>query len=319
MKKFTYIIPLFLCFFVQAQQTLMYTQYTFNKAGVNPAASGTDITQTYIYVFGLNRQWLAFDNAPKSNFVNFSYTIRPPRGYRFWQNVGVYADNDDAGLISNTGAYLSYTFHTLLRKKNILSIGVFAGARRYARSGFAFDANDPAIKNSRASLILYPDIIPGVRISNKKYFAGASIRQITINQLKDFKGHKIGGPSRLYPSVYLEYGRTTELGEQLLMMPSIALNAPLKGIPAVDANLMFYIANRVGLGASLKNLNFASGIFQIRFLKNVTAGFAYSYPINKVRLVAQTSYELMIGITPLGMNTKLVGVNSIVRCPTLTY
>lgn len=297
----------------------MFTQYTFNKAGMNPAASGTDITQTFNYVFGLNRQWLAFDNAPKSNFVNLSYTIRPPRGYRFWQNVGFYADNDDAGLISNMGAYLSYSLHTLLRKKNVVSFGIFAGIRRYARSAFQFDANDPAVRNSKNSLLLYPDLIPGVRISNKKYFAGISVRQLTVNKLKDFKGNRIGGPSLLYPSVYLEYGRTTELGEQLLMMPSLALNAPIKGVPNLDAMLMFYIANRVGLGASVRNASFASGIFQLRFLKNVTAGFAYSYPINRTRLVAQNSYEFIIGITPMGMNTRLVGVNSIVRCPTLTY
>src|SRR5436190_7475909 len=123
-------------FFVHAQQTIMFTQYTFNKAGMNPAASGTDMNQKYNYVFGLNRQWIDFDNAPKTNFFNFSYTIRPPRGYKFWQNAGLYVDNEDAGLMTNGGVYLTYTIHTLIRKKTVLSFGLFAGARRYARSPF---------------------------------------------------------------------------------------------------------------------------------------------------------------------------------------
>src|SRR5687768_2358865 len=113
MKFLFCIASLVLLQSLTAQQTIMYTQYTFNKAGMNPAASGTDITQKYYYVFGLNRQWLAFENAPKSNFVNFSYTIRPPRAYKFWQNVGIYVDNEDAGLMGNMGGYLSYSVHTL--------------------------------------------------------------------------------------------------------------------------------------------------------------------------------------------------------------
>jgi type IX secretion system PorP/SprF family membrane protein len=302
-----------------AQQTIMFTQYTFNKAGLNPAASGTDMNQKYNYVFGVNRQWLDFDNAPKTNFFNFSYTIRPPRGYKFWQNAGIYIDNEDAGLMTNAGAYLSYTIHTLVRKKTVLSFGLFAGGRRYARSPFNFDPADPAVRNSKTSLLLYPDIIPGVRLSNKSFFAGISVRHLTINKLKDFNGNKIGSGSLLNPSIYLEYGKTIELGEQLLMMPSVALNTPILAPPIIDGSLMFYLANRAGLGVSVRNMSFASGIFQIRFLQNMTAGFAYSYPINKTRLVAQTSYELMIGVTPMGMNHKFIGVNAIARCPTLSY
>jgi type IX secretion system PorP/SprF family membrane protein len=302
-----------------AQQTLMYTQYTFNKTGMNPAASGTDIKQDFYYVYGLNRQWLAFENAPKGNFVNFSYTLRPPRSYRFWQNFGIYADNEDAGLVRNFGVYGTYAIHTLLRKKTVLSMGIFAGARRYARSTSGFDQNDPAVQNSNIVLWMYPDIIPGIRLSTKEYFMGLSVRQIIFPSLKNFNGNQIGSPSKLRPNIYFEYGRTTELSDQLLMMPSFAINAPIIGPPTVDGTLMFYYANRIGIGAAARNLNFASGILQIRFLKNMTAGFAYSYPLNKTRFVSQHSYEIMIGITPLGMNTNLIGPNAIVRCPSLTY
>jgi len=317
--KILLLIFIFAMGVLSAQQTPMYTQYTFNKAGMNPAASGTDLKQSFYYVYGLNRQWLAFENAPKTNFVNFSYTIRPPRAYRYWQNIGVYADNDDLGLMRNFGIYGSYTFHTLLRKKTVLSLGVFAGARRYARSAFGFDANDPAVANSSVVMWLYPDIIPGLRLSTKKYFFGVSARQIVFTRLKNLTGKQMGSPSRLTPNIYIEYGRVIEWSDQVIVMPSMAVNTPIFGPPTVDASLIVYYANRIGVGAAMRNVNFASGIFQIRFLKNMTAGFAYSYPINKTRFVAQHSYEIMIGVTPLGMNTKMLDVNSIARCPTLTY
>lgn len=103
------------------------------------------------------------------------------------------------------------------------------------------------------------------------------------------------------------------------MMPSVALNTPILGLPIVDANLMFYFANRLGLGLGMRNTSFASGIFQIRFLKNMTAGFAYSYPVNLTRYAAKNSYEVMIGIIPFGMDTHLSGRHSIAKCPTLSY
>ena len=58
MKAFGVYILLFVCLGFKAQQTVMFTQYTFNKAGMNPAASGTEIDQKYYYAFGGARQWV---------------------------------------------------------------------------------------------------------------------------------------------------------------------------------------------------------------------------------------------------------------------
>jgi len=319
MRTLAVYISIFICCVFKAQQTPVYTQFTFNKAGVNPAASGSDIERIVFYAFGTNRQWVDFENAPKQNFFNVSYTIRPPRSYKRWQNVGIYYDNDDAGLLGSMGIYGNYTVHYLLRKKVVASFGVYAGARYYTRSIGGFDPADPAVNKTRTSLWVYPDIIPGARISDKKYFVGLSVRQITIYKLQNFKGRKIGSPSKLRPSVYFEYGRMITLSDNLLMMPSIALNTPIISLPLVDANIMFYYANRVGLGAGIRNASFISGIFQIRFLENMTAGFAYSYPINNVKYVAKNSFELMVGVVPMGMSAKLTGRHSIARCPTLSY
>ncbi len=308
-----------LCLGNKAQQTIMFTQYTFNKAGMNPAASGTDITKEIYYCVGLNRQWVGIDNSPNQSFLNVSYTIRPPRSYKRWQNVGVYFDNDNSGLIGSQGIYANYTIHYLIRKKLIASFGVFAGVRRYSRSTAGFDINDPAVAKTKTSLFLYPDIIPGVRLTDKKYFVGLSVRQISIYKLQDFKGRKIGSPSKLKPSVYMEYGRLMTLNDNLLMMPSLALNTPILGLPLIDLNVMFYYANRVGLGAGIRNTSFLSGIFQIRFLENMTAGLAYSYPINAARYAAQNSFEIMIGVVPMGMDAKLTGRHSIAKCPVLSY
>jgi hypothetical protein len=91
----------------------------------------------------------------------------------------------------------------LVRKKYVLSFGIYAGVRKYDRSVSSFDVNDPVVQKNRSSVILYPDLIPGVRFSGAKFFLGASVRQLTITKLQDFRGRKIGGPSKLYPSLFV--------------------------------------------------------------------------------------------------------------------
>ncbi|MCC6370042.1 MAG: PorP/SprF family type IX secretion system membrane protein [Bacteroidia bacterium] len=303
-----------------AQQTIMYTQYAFNKAGLNPAASGTEINQEIFYAIGVNRQWIGFANAPKQNFVNFSYTIKPPRSYRYWQNAGVYVENDDSGLLSYDNFYGSYTFHLLLRKTMVASFGVYAGMRSFSRSlSGGFDPSDPAVAKNKTTIYTLPDIIPGFRLSDKKFFMDVSIRQLTVYKMQDFKGRRIGSPSRLKPSIYFDYGRKISLSDYLLMMPSFAVNLPVIGPPLVDANVMFFYSNTFGAGISLRNLSSASAIVQVRFYKSLSLGVAYSYPLGALRQTAPNSLEVMLGIIPLGMNTKVAGKHSIAKCPALSY
>ena len=322
--KSIYKLIFFCCFLTSAklvsQQTVMYTQYGFNKAGINPAAAGTEINQGLFYAFGVNRPWSGIDNSPKQNFINLSYTIRPPRSYRHWQNVGIYLETDRGGVIGNDNLYFNYTFHLLLRKTTLASFGVYAGARYFKRRlGGVVDQNDPAVINSSGSVYTFPDIIPGFRLSDKKYFLDIALKQITIYKLQDFKGRRLGGPSLLQPSIYFDYGRKIVLSDFLLMMPSIAVNAPLLGPPLIDYNVMFYYANTLGFGVGMRNISSASAVFQFRFFKKITVGFAYTYPVGNIRYAAKNSYELMIGVIPIGMNTKVVGKHSIAKCPVLNY
>lgn len=314
----TYLI-LFLVASATAQQTPVFTQYTFNKAGVNPAASGTDINQKYNYVFGINRQWVGFDNPPKTNFVNFSMTLRPPRSYHYWQNVSIYVDTEENGIFSNNGIYAGYTFHVLLKRNWVASFGVYAGIRSNYVSVGTVDPADPIFQKSNYRAFLYPDIIPGLRLSNKKMFVDLAMRQITTPKLKDFHGNSIGGPSTLKPSLFVAFGRKIGLSDNFVFMPSVALNTALIHYPDVSLNAMVYYVNRMGAGVALRNLNFLSFIYQIRILKTVTVGFAYSTSLNTARYAAPHSFEIMVGMVPIGMNSKSTGKHSVARCPGLEY
>jgi type IX secretion system PorP/SprF family membrane protein len=317
----TIVVTSFLLFAVllEAQQTMAFTQFAFNKAGMNPAASGTMMDQKYFFCAGLRRQWSTFDNSPKQNFVNFSYTRRPMRSYRYWQNYSFYADNDEAGLLGNSGVYLGYSMHWLLRKKHLLSFGLYGGLRIFQRNTGGFDMSDPAVMNSPNTILLYPDFIPGVRFTDHRTFVGASIRQVTINKQRDRKGRSIGTSSTLQPTVYLDWGRKIPITDRLLAMPAAAVYLPVVGLPVIEANLMYFYATRIGMGLGLRNASFASAILQIRFLENFSAGFSYSYPLNATRFTGGHTFEFMVGIVPYGMESPMNAGHSVARCPNLSY
>jgi type IX secretion system PorP/SprF family membrane protein len=303
----------------RCQQTPNYVQFIFNKSGINPAASGTNINQKYYFTFGANRQWIDMDNAPKQTFGNFSYTIRPPRSYTYWQNIGGMIERDQSGAMTNAGYYINYTIHLILRKNLVTSFGVYAGVRQFFLSTNMIDPNDPVLQRSNYKTLAYPDIIPGLRLSNKKFFFDIVARQITIFSQQDYRGNQIGGPSRLNPAIFAAYGKVFPVNDYCTLLPSVALNTAIIGIPTINTNIMLYYANRFGIGLSSRNASFIGAIFQVRMLQNLCAGFSYSYSVNKISSVAPNSFEVMIGIVPMGLDGKFKGGRSVARCPALDF
>ncbi|MCE3227209.1 MAG: hypothetical protein K0S32_1760 [Bacteroidetes bacterium] len=308
-----------LCFILKSQQTTNYVQYVFGKSVINPAASGTNINQKINYIFGANRQWVDFDKAPKATFVSGSYTIRPPRSYSYWQNIGFLVERDQSGVMSNNGVYGSYTIHMLLRKNLVASFGIYAGARMFFLSQYAIDPNDPIARSDVFKTLVYPDLIPGMRLSNKRFFFDISARQVSINKQEDFKGRGLGGPTRLNPTIFAAYGRVFSINDYMIMMPSIGVNMAILSVPSINTTLMFYYANRFGFGAAMRNASFLSAIFQFRILENLSVGTSYSYSINQIGFAGRNSYEIMVGVAPMGLGEKHVRGRSVAKCPALDF
>ncbi|MFO0322201.1 MAG: PorP/SprF family type IX secretion system membrane protein [Bacteroidota bacterium] len=319
MKYFLYII-LFLGLRVFSQQTNQFTQFTFNKYGYNPSAAGTNINANIEIILGTRKQWLGFSNSPFTNFLSINYTLKPERSYKRWHNVGIYIDKDRAGLFKNESYYLSYALHLPITKKYNMSFGIFAGVKYSAIDRKPISTNDPVYINSyNGFFLMFPDIIPGMRVYNKKMFFDVSVKQLYKNKLSQ-GAKQIGNKSELIPQLYVSYGKKINLNNGVVFLPAVNVHTSFLNIPSVEINTMFYVLKRVGLGATLRNKDFISGIFQIRFYKNIVAGFSYDYSINRLRQVAPNSIEVMIGLT--SMFNALGGVNENRRtsdCPTFDF
>jgi type IX secretion system PorP/SprF family membrane protein len=318
MKQLTYIFIFFnLC--LSAQQTTQFTQFTFNKYGYNPAAAGTNINAGLEAITGIRKQWVGFGNAPASNFFSATYTVKPQRSYRLWHNAGVYVINDKAGIFQNMGVYGSYALHLPLTNKWNMSFGIMAGLRRFSLVRSAISPDDPVHAASSDAVLAYPDLIPGIRLYTKKFFFDASIQQITKSRQAQ-GGKRIGTPSALPPHTYLSVGKKIALDHNFILVPAVNVHGSFTALPSVEANVIAYYRARVGIGATLRNTDFVSGILQVRFFKNVTAGFAYDFSINKFTSAYSNTLEFMLGITP--MMTSLEdrqGKRHVAQCPDFDF
>ncbi len=318
--KYTIYIFLFLYLTNTAQQTGQYTQFTFNSYGYNPAAAGSNINGKLEVITGIRKQWIGFDYAPASNFISANYTFKPERSYKRWHNAGVYFSQERMGIFKNESIYGSYTLHLPITKRYFMSFGVFAGVRKFGISRNTISQDDPVYAASSAGYFYaYPDFVPGIRLYSKKMFFDVSVQQVF--KVRQVQGDKqIGNKSVLTPQIYLTYGKKIFMDNGLTVVPAINLHSSFTAIPSAELNVMAYYKKRIGIGATIRNKDFISGIFQIRFWQNVTAGFAYDYSINRIHSAATNSLEFMIGVTPMftSMGSDK-GRNSVAKCPNFDF
>ena len=104
-----------------------------------------------------------------------------------------------------------------------------------------------------------------------------------------------------------------------MLTPAIKVQATYKSIPFAEANIMLFYNRRIGVGASLRGNSFASAILQVKFLKNLTAGFGYDYTINRLHIAAANSVEVMMSFSPGNGDEKNTGSRSVANCPDFNY
>ncbi len=283
---------------LHSQQTTQYTQFIFNKIGYNPASSGLSLNSKYELIFGARSQWLGFSNNPTSGFISYNYNFIPQHGYTKWHNIGMYIDHDQAGDLSQDNLWLSYAFHLLVSKKTIMSFGVFGGIKHFNLSTSNLDKSDPAIAKSSSSVWAYPNIVPGIRVTNKKMFIDLCFQNVTINRKSGFGG-QIGSPSKLFPHYTLNTGYKFKINDLDNLVAAVNLHSSLFSLPSVEINIINYYNKRFALGASLRSKNFISAILQFRLQHNLSVGFAYDLSINKTRQIAPSTAEIMISLSPL--------------------
>jgi type IX secretion system PorP/SprF family membrane protein len=301
---------------LKAQQSVEYTQFTMNDFGLNPAVAG--YIKGLQFMTGRRTQWRGFALAPITQFASVTKNIGKKHSYkRYWHGVGIYLEQDEFGLFHNKVAYGTYAFHLKLTPKYTLSFGFSSGIKQVFIDNIVYDANDPALALKPASVLLYPDIIPGLYLNSSKLSIGLSIRNIYKNTLNQ-GAKEIGTPSRLLPNAYFTASKKfLSFNYDYAFIPAVLVQTNLKNLPVTNFNFMAYYRQRIGIGLSYRMHDAISAMIQVRIYTNLVVGFSYDYTISKFRYANANSTEIMMGFTPLMSNEGLSG--DVSACPKFEY
>ena len=316
MKKLLIILLVLCSSHSWAQQTNQYTQFMLNSYGINPAHGG--FYDSWQVMAGRRKQWVGFENAPISNFVGVHKAIAKKNYRNYWHGVGGFVEDDNAGMLSDKAAYLSYSFHLRVSGKFTLSSGIFAGARQRGFSSSLYDPNDPALSLYPPEVLVWPDLIPGIALQSKRMFMGLSVRNLYKNKVEN-RGQAIGTPSLLKPHFYFTIGKKiVSQTYYYTFIPSMHVRYQTAAWPSVDLNCMMYIKKRLGFGLTYRPHESAAAMVQLRVYKNVVVGFAYDYVLSRMRNAASNSQEIMFGFTPSGSD-DFEPSKHVAECPMMEF
>ena len=295
MKKHYYItLLLLLQFFAgQTQQTPQYTQNIFNLFGLHPAIAGTK--ECIDMRIGYRTQWVGFEGAPKTAFANFHTTLnRKNKGHlRTRHGIGANVETDHYGPFGVTRLYGAYAFHVPVNHKLRFSMGLYAGIMQYR-----VDANKMTLTNYNdnavigGSVFIYPDVIPGVWLYSKNFFAGLTVRQILHNKIK-----KVTNDSHLRYHYIASAGKVLEFGKkEFNLIPSVTVKFASVSAPALDLNLLMDFPGRFQFGLTYRNTDAACAMARVYLLRYFSLGYSFDFTTSKIKLGSSNTHEIILGI-----------------------
>ncbi len=297
MRTASLLLIALLPFGVGAQQLTQYTQYVFNHFSVNPAVAGSkDCLDVRL---GFRKQWNGFDGAPTTGWASLNGTITP-KGKPFQKNkhgVGVFMESDNAGNWGYTRMVLAYAYHMQLSRDYYLSLGFFGGAQQmkfdYGEATTA-QANDPAL-NGRSSVVVIPEITPGIWAYNKVAWAGMSMHQSLGNTIKE-----MGLDSRLARQFMLSAGYKYRIAKKTALVPCMLAKFSKGGPPALDINAIVEWNRKFAVGAGYRNGDAVTFLMKVSFAKYFSLGYSYDVTTSKLRVAGNNTHEVVLAITPCG-------------------
>ncbi|MBP8822629.1 MAG: type IX secretion system membrane protein PorP/SprF [Flavobacteriales bacterium] len=292
-----------------AQQTAQYTQNVFNMFAINPAVAGSkDCIDVRL---GYRQQWTGFPGAPVTGWATINSVIKPKR--RSFQanrhGIGLLVEADNTGPLGYTTLKLAYAYHLQLKRDVFLSFGFYAGLLQEKLSlgdVNAMDNNDPALANN-GSVLVVPDITPGIWLYGKSSWAGLSIQQLLGNKLEG-----IGLEMALTRHYIATAGHRFRVNKDFSVVPNGLFKLSPGSPMAMDLNVLLEYRRKLGLGVSYRNQDAVAFLVKVPFLKYFSLGYGYDITTSKLRAGGANTHEVILGIYPC---VPLDPDKAIVRCP----
>ena len=270
---------------LQAQQLPVFTNYLLNSYAYNPAVAGSSPNAT----INLNyrNQWVGFNDAPKTYLASAYGGVGKQRKVA----LGGLVASDNTGLLSRTSGYVTLAYHVTLSKNYKLGFGISAGMIQYRIRLYdakVADKGDDLLSGNILSNNVF-DSNAGLYLYSKKLFVGISGSQYLANKIT-----WVNSQRHLSPHFYGMAGYTFDINKNFSLQPSVLIkyNQPTPIQP--EFSLRGYYKNIFWLGASFRTKDAISALAGFTLKEKLKIGYAYDFPISKLRSYTSGSHELMI-------------------------
>ncbi|GAB3491204.1 type IX secretion system membrane protein PorP/SprF [Spirosoma knui] len=285
---------------LRAQQDKMFSQYMFNMMALNPAYAGSRdvLSMSALY----RNQWTGLPGSPQTATFTMDMPLNQER-----VGIGLQLYGDKFGEMQEAGAFASYAFRIKVGTKSTLALGLQGGAASFQWNLANVKTNpdgspqsDPAFASNISKVL--PNFGTGIYLSNDRSYLGISVPRLIKNKISEYASGDYRSVQRRH--AYLTAGFVVGISPVVKMKPSMlvkyAEGAPL----GFDANINFWFADRIAIGASIRRNQFSTwnnystdalvGMLEVQLTDQFRFGYAYDRTMNQLKDIAPSSHEIML-------------------------
>lgn len=272
----------------QAQQDPMYTQYMNNIQSINPAYVSVGSTLELNLIS--RNQWAGVKGAPRTNSLSAMMPLK-----NIYAGVGMSFISDKIGPVSQTGAYVDYSFKLRVAYRTYLALGLKGGVNFFNTDYSILEVNDqgdPTLSDDVTQKLL-PNFGIGVFLYGEKYFAGISVPKLMENQI-----HEVGYSSQFASKEEMHFfaiaGYVFEINRDVKFKPYTLVKFVPNSPFSVDlsAHLLFY--DRLWAGANWRIGDAVGATAQIFVTKQFKVGYAYDVTATDLNSFNRGTHEILL-------------------------
>ena len=300
MKILKYTLTILLVLFAfqlenQAQQDTRYSHFTLNGLRYNPAFAG--IKENLSFDAFYRRQWTQIEDAPK----DFSIALHDD----FFKNkmgLGLFIENDQAGIDNRTNAFLSYAYKIKM-KKGILSAGLQGGLTFFRSDLTSIETPEGGFDASFAQdeQSVLPNFGAGLFYYRDNYYIGFSVPHLLTYQKSKDDLHTVNRLKGNYREYTFTMGGDLEINEKLDFRPAVLVQyIPAETPVEVSLNVSFILKENALLGIGYRSnemVNPESFNFLLAYKMDngLKIGYSYDHTLAPIGVYTSGGHEIMIG------------------------
>ncbi|MEM6963674.1 MAG: type IX secretion system membrane protein PorP/SprF [Bacteroidota bacterium] len=270
-----------------AQQEPQYTQFVYNKLGLNAGYAGSQETACLTVMF--RNQWLGLKGAPNTQVLNFNMPILDRR-----VGIGGSITRSAIGISERITIEGTYSYRIRVAT-GMLGLGVQT-SMRYLSNDFSSDelvssaplALDGAIPNGFRSKYV-PNFGAGAYFQNEKFYLGVSVPRLLSNNV-DFNedGMRLSEETL---HAYLMTGYLLEINEKVDFKPQLLVKYAAHAPFDADINASFVFSDlftagltyRLGGGLERNSGESIDVLLGAQINSSFLFGISYDITLTKIR------------------------------------